>query len=296
MRLARATLVAAACCTCAVKVAAFVSLPLTPALRKGYNRQPSSSQSASDADQQGLMPPPDRSEVAKKLQEREVGEADDMPLLIMSDLPKGSYQMQVPVIGSGSSPLICTEPTWLAAILALQFLGLDYEMVPSDEDSMAMVIEDEYYGEARNFLSMLSVRYVLSDVVESRKSVMEPIRDAITTYEKWVACPEMKGTVEFLQYQGDMNTAISRINQSLAIRNARNKGGPFVEGDDITMGDMWLTAYLWYFIHGLGKAKGWSIPDASPLVQEYAQELHGMAVWKDIAPAPEVVEQCVAKA
>eukprot|EP00903_Cladosiphon_okamuranus_P005329 g5327.t1 len=234
-----------------------------------------------------ILPPPDREAAMKMVAEREAKEMEmansgmedsSYNSADIQDLPKPPYYFKTP--GEFGNNTLCTDPAWHRALLAFKWLGLPFEVQYDDEEEEAiMVMGDEEYDEPDELLAGLPERVLLSDFVESQ----EPITNAIAKLE-----PAWKALHFNSVGKTDLDTDEKRLNNCLEkieniLKKHGPKRGPFVEGDDLTVGDLTLAVTTYHMQAAFAIEKQWAMPDSAKKLKAHMKLFHGMQMFEQEA-------------
>ncbi|KAG5184903.1 putative dehydroascorbate reductase [Tribonema minus] len=201
-----------------------------------------------------------------------------------SDLPRPPFEFQVP--GEQGNPTLCTDPDWTAAMLALDFLGLPYTVVNGGQDCAAPQLEmaDEVYDDTHALTAMLEERYVLSDLVQTVDGVLRRVRALRTALETLLLAKEPPAEAAAT---AELAAELGRVEFRL---KSRRDGGDFLEGDELTYGDLELGVTLHHLRAALPHFRpAWAWPEACELLRAYADAMTGMQVFAEVAPPAEAI-------
>ncbi|CAM9331664.1 unnamed protein product [Scytosiphon promiscuus] len=235
-----------------------------------------------------IIAPPDREAAMQMVAERE---AKQMTLTEedaaynsadVQDLPKPPYIFKTP--GEFENDTLCTDPKWHTALLAFKWLGLPYEVQhDEDEDEPILVMGDEEYDEPEQLMAGLPERVLLSDFVESN----DPEANAVAKLE-----PAWK-TLHFNKAgKADLDTDEKRLGDCLQrIENILLKHGPargpFLEGDELTLGDLTLAVSTYHMLSAFDIEKQWTLPKKLVKLKAHMDLFHGMQMFEMVLPSRE---------
>ncbi|CAM9278493.1 unnamed protein product [Ectocarpus sp. 4 AP-2014] len=236
-----------------------------------------------------ILPPPDREAAMKMVAEREAkelakGDEEDAAYTSadIQDLPQPPYHFRTP--GEFGNDTLCTDPAWHTTLLAFRWLGLPYEVEHEDDEDEAMLeMGDEVYDDPEELLAGLPERVLLSDFVES----LEPEKNAVAKLKPaWT-------TLHFNRAgKTDLDTDERRLNSCLEkIENILSKHGPargpFLEGDDLTIGDLRLAVTTYHMLAAFDIEKQWTFPDKLVKLKAHMDLFHGMQMFHVVMPSRE---------
>mmetsp|Transcript_11809 Transcript_11809/g.19176 ORF Transcript_11809/g.19176 Transcript_11809/m.19176 type:complete len:313 (-) Transcript_11809:108-1046(-) len=222
------------------------------------------------------MSPEDQKKVAGLQEELTLAASEDLsaaPVLNQfAALAEPPFDLRVP--GEQGQATLVTDPAWLSVLLALRFLGLPCDVVPSKgflpEDRPSLVMGQEVVEDAARALALLCERYVLSDLVESATPIQE------------VVAPIYPSFLEFLlNKDSSKNKELKKALQSnlyFLDKRLQRSRGEYIESDEVTISDLVLAPQLHHMQVALKHFKNFSFSPELKALNTYADNLLNMEV------------------
>jgi glutathione dehydrogenase/transferase len=141
---------------------------------------------------------------------------------------------------------------------------------------------DTVYTDYNTIISTLEELYVLSDIVQTVEGVLRRVRALREALLAYLLAPPGSDAATKKELIAELGRVEFRLKSR---RDTGNGGGDYLEGDEITYGDMELAFTLAHLRAALPHFKGWNLPDSSEQLQRYTSTVLDMAVFKATVPS-----------